>query len=235
MFLVGVAGLVALLLLPMYERAIAGIAALAIVAVVLAGFLAHPRQDVFYVRTTVTIGVPDDVAWQHDCIAVRVEVTRLWLLFVPTFLAVGLLTVAATERAIWDFTFLGRLWEAGPYLLGRALLLIVWGIVSTWVSERWVLHEADAACNANSVQVSAEEVSYSFVDRSGEYYGGHDFAFGLTRPAQLASIVLYKQRKPQRNKIAMACFFHRLIVIGRGLTDLDGATVAAHRPVAVAE
>jgi len=69
---------------------------------------------------------------------------------------------------------------------------------------------------------------YSFQDRFGEYYGGEGFPFALVRSPKLARIVFYRASKPQLNKIASGCLFHRLVIVGRGITDLDEATVVAH-------
>ena len=54
-FGVGIAVLVAALLLPSYESVLAGLTAVGMVAVVVAGFLFRPRKDVFYLRTTLVI------------------------------------------------------------------------------------------------------------------------------------------------------------------------------------
>ena len=55
-FAVGVGVLVAAALLPAYEGLLAGAAAVAIVAVVVFGFLLRPRRDTFYLRTTLDVG-----------------------------------------------------------------------------------------------------------------------------------------------------------------------------------
>jgi hypothetical protein len=233
-FLLGVAALIVVLFLPVYERALAGIGAFLIVAAVVAGFVAHPRRDVYHIKTTTWVATPDDLSREHDCIAVRVEVARFWLLFIPTFLAVSFLVVAATQGLLWNFSLIDRFADGASYVLFfRVLLVVIWGVISTWVSERWILHNADAACSANSVSFRESRVSYSFIDQAGEYYGGEGIAFGLLRPMRpksLASLVFYNQTKPQQNKIAIECLFHRLTIVGRGLTDLDEATVAAHLP-----
>jgi hypothetical protein len=226
-FLLGTIGLAAVLLLSSYERFIAGSGAVAIVAIVLAGFLAHPRREVFIVRTSNWIESPDDVSLEHDCVVVRVEVARLWLLFIPTFLAVSFLVIAATTGTVWNYPLIGSSWTISPYLFGRVLVVVVWGITSTWLSERWTLHQADAGCCAGYADIKGGRVSYSFVDRHGEYYGGEDFAFGLSS-REVANIVLYSDGKPQRNKIGLACLFHRLTIIGHGLADLDEETLASH-------
>ena len=75
-------------------------------------------------------------------------------------------------------------------------------------------------------------VSFSFVDRSGEIYAGEGVGFGLVRPPELARVVLYATRKPELNKIGVCLLFHRLVIIGRGLTDLDKAEAAARRVLA---
>jgi hypothetical protein len=235
-FVVGTGALVAALLLPSYEWAIAGAGALVIVAVVLLGFILRPRKEVFYIRTSV--GVPDIdylVSVEHDRVAVRVELTRLWLLFVPTFGALAFLLVTFANGTTWRFSlwnssFMATFFEAGPYpvfLFCRILLAVVIGLLSTWVSERWVLRDADA-CSADSVSHVAGRLLYSFRNRAGEYYGGEGFPLGLARSRQLATIVLYNVARPDFNKIAICCMFHRLVIVGRGVTDLDEATATAH-------
>lgn len=230
-FVLGVAVLVAGLLLPTYEAILAGLAAIAMVAVVVAGFLLRPRKEVFYLRTTLVVSEPDfPLSVEHDRVAVRVELARLWLLFVPTFAAVAFLIVTSGKRTTWNFSLLDRFWDTASYpiVLGiRAFQVIVVGLLSTWVSERWVLRDAEA-CSADSVSAMAGRLLYSFKDRLGEYYGGEGFPFALVRSPKLARIVFYRACKPELNKIAMACLFHRPVIVGRGLTELDEATVAAH-------
>jgi hypothetical protein len=43
----------------------------------------------------------------------------------------------------------------------------------------------------------------------------------------LASIVFHNSQKPELNKIAMGFLFHRFVILGRGVTDLDKQTAAA--------
>jgi hypothetical protein len=178
---------------------------------------------VFYLRTTLVVSEPDyPLSVEHDCIAVRVELVRLWLLFLPTFAAVAFLLVTFAKGTTWKFSLLDRFWEAGSYpiFLGiRAFQVIVVGLLSTWVCERWVLRDADA-CSAASVSMMASHPSYSFKDRCGEYYGGEGFPFALVRSSQLARIVFYRSSKPQLNKISSGCLFHRLAIVGRGVTGL---------------
>jgi len=230
-FGVGVAVLVAVLLLPSYESVLAGLAAVVMFAVVVAGFLFRPRKDVFYLRTTLVVSEPDyPLAVEHDRVAVRVELARLWLLFLPTFAAVAFLIITSVSGTTWKFRVLDRLLNATatsyPVFYGiRVFLVIVVGLLSTWVSERWVLRDADA-CSADSVSLTAGLLLYSFKNRSQEYYGGEGFPFALVRSAKLARIVFYNVSNPQRSKIAMGCLFHRPVIVGCGLTDLDESTVA---------
>jgi hypothetical protein len=45
----------------------------------------------------------------------------------------------------------------------------------------------------------------------------------------LATIVFDNVHKPEVNKIAMGLLFHRWIILGRGVTDLDKQTTAAQK------
>jgi hypothetical protein len=54
----------------------------------------------------------------------------------------------------------------------------------------------------------------------------------LIGSVELASIVFYDPRKWQRNRIAMGMLFHRIVVLGRGVTDLDADTVKQHSVLA---
>jgi hypothetical protein len=88
------------------------------------------------------------------------------------------------------------------------------------------------ACSARSVSVSNGRVSFAFADRNGVSYGGEALHFGLMRPPALANLVFYAARKPELNQIGSGLLFHRLIIIGRGLTDLDQQTVVARTTLA---
>jgi hypothetical protein len=229
MFVIGVAVLLAALLLPSYEAVLAGVTAVAMLAVIIAGFVLRPRKEVFCLRTTQVLPEPDQlISVEHDLIAVRVELARLWLLFPLTMAAIAFLIITSTRGTTWKFRFLDRFWEMSSYpiLIVRMFLVLVIAILSTWVSERWVLRDAEA-CSADSVSMMAGRLLYSFRDGAGEYYGGEGFPFDLVRSMQLRRIVFYRGSNPQLNKIAMACLFHRVVIVGRGLTDLDSATVAA--------
>jgi hypothetical protein len=68
------------LLFTPYEPLLEGVIALLIVAAAVAGFLMHPRRDVFYVRTSVRlIDVDRNQTLEHDFLAIRVEVVRLFV------------------------------------------------------------------------------------------------------------------------------------------------------------
>jgi len=225
----GTVVLIAALLLPAYEAFLAGFIALAMVGIVVVGFLLRPRKEMFYLRTTLVVSEPDYLLCvEHERVAVRVEVARLWLLFLPTFAAIAFLIVTSAKGTTWNFTLLDKFWDMPyPVLLGlRVFLILVVGLLSTWISERWVLRDAEA-CSADTVSEMAGRFLYSFKDHSGAYYGGEGFPFCLVRSPKLARIVFYRVTKPQLNKIAMACLFHRVVIAARGLTDLDGATVSA--------
>jgi hypothetical protein len=101
----------ALLFTP-YEAALEGVIAVVVVMAVLAGFLMHPRREVFYVRTALPVIDPDRNKFlEHDFLAVRVELVRLWLLFVPTVLAVASLVFFAAGGSM-QFSFLNWLFSS---------------------------------------------------------------------------------------------------------------------------
>ena len=229
----GLAMLTAIFLTTPYESVLEVVLAVAFVAAVVVGFLLHPRRDVFYVRTTIGIRDTDRrPILEHDYLAVKVEVTRLWLLFLPTLLAVGFLVVSAANGSLWKFSFLNRIVSSkyAPFALVTWHLPSVFVLVllSSWISERWVMRDAEA-CSARSYSVTHRSVAYLFMGERGEYYGGHCYYFGLVRPMQLATIVFHNARKPELNKIAMGFLFHRMVILGRGVTELDKQTVKAQR------
>ena len=231
--LVGTLGALALYSFHAYESALAGVAAIATVAAVIVGFCLRPSKEVFYLRTTVRVPDPDyAVSVEHDRVAVRVELARLWLLFIATFTSVAFLLVTFASGTTWKVSLFDSSlvdWIIGPYpvlLFFRLLVIAVFGLLTAWVTERWVLRDA-SACTAATLSRCQNRIAYSFKDPSGEYYGGEGFPFGATRSPILRTIVLYRTDKPHLNKIAMCCLFHRLVIQGRGLTDLDEATVAA--------
>jgi hypothetical protein len=233
-FAVGTLAALVLFSVHAYESVLAALAAVGLLAAVVVGFCVRPRNEVFYLRTTIRVYDPDyAVAVEHDRIAVRVELTRLWLLFIPTFAAIAFLLVTAASGTTWNVSVFGSLrvgWlDMGPYpvlMFFRMLVVGVFGLLSGWITERWVLRDA-SACSAGSVQSLGHRIIYSFQDPSGGYYGGEGFPFASMRSPDLGTIVFYSTLKPELSKIAMCCLFHRPVMIGRGLTDLDEATVAS--------
>ena len=217
--------LAAVLLLSPYEAWLEGAVALVIVGTVVVGFLMHPRKEIFYVRTSIqVIDRNRNPFLEHDFLAVKVELARLWLLFLPTFLAVAFLVFFAaggpTKFSYTNWIFSSRyafitmqFWHFPPLL---ALVLLL-----AWVGERRVMRDAEA-CSARSYSISRARsgwfgrVSYLFMGEHGEYYGGDCMWFGLIQTHELATIVFHNVRKPELNKIAMGFLFHRLIVWGVG-------------------
>jgi len=237
--------LAGVLLFTPYEAVLEGVIAVVMVTAVLAGFLMHPRRDVFYVRTALTIIAPDrNKLLEHDLLAVRVELVRLWLLFVPTVLAVASLVFFAAGGPS-QFSFLNSLFSSQYAPIAVLILqyppLFVFLLIAAWVAERRVLRDAEA-CSARSYSISraqigqAGRVSYLFMGEHGEYYGGYCYCLylGLVQPHELATIVFHNVRNPGLNKIAMGFLFHRLAVLGRGVADLDKQTGAAQTALAEA-
>lgn len=237
----GVVILAGVLLFSPYEAFFEGLIAFAMFGGVVVGFLMYPRREVFYVRTTVRSIRPDrNQALEHDFLAVRVELARLWLLFVPTFLAVAFLVFFAaggpTRFSFLNWIFLSRFAFIAPTLcLYPSLLVLV--LLYAWNGERRVMRDAEA-CAARSVTFSSSavgrigRVSYLFMGEQGEYYAGDCMYFGSIYPSEVRTVVLHNVRKPELNKIAMGFLFHRLIVLGRGVTDMDEQTAASQRVLA---
>jgi hypothetical protein len=240
-FLIGIMGAAALFSIHAYESTLAGIGAVAIILAVVVGFCLQPRKEVFVLRTTTKVPDPDyPVTVEHDQIAVRVELARLWLLFIPTFAAVTFLMMTYMNGTMWrislsDSSLVDWL-DLGPYpilLFFRFLVVVVLVLLTAWISERWVVRDA-SVCSADFLSRYKKRIMYGFKDPFGEYFGGEGIPFGATQSQRLRTIVLYRTGKPHFNKIAMCCIFHRLVIIGRGLTDLDEATVASNSSVSKA-
>ena len=236
-----VAILAAVLLFTPYEAFLEGIIAVVILAATVVGFAMHPRRDVFYVRTSVRVLVPDGSrAIEKDLLAVRVEVARLWLLFAPTFLAVAFLVFFASGGPT-KFSFLNWIFTSRQAYLAFIVCqyppLLVLLLLSEWIAERRVMRDAEA-CSARSFSIFPTpagrfgRVSYLFMGEHGEYYGGECPYFKLIHSRELASIVFHNVRTPELNRIAMGFLFHRLIVLGRGVTDLDKETAAVQAVLA---
>jgi hypothetical protein len=237
--------LAGVLLFTPYEAVLEGVIAAVMVMAVLIGFLMHPRRDVFYVRPALPVIAPDRNKFvEHDLLAVRVELVRLWLLFVPTVLAVASLVFFAAGGPA-QFSFLNSLFSSQYAPVAILILqyppLLVFLLTAAWIDERRVLRDAEA-CSARSYSISRAQVgrtgrvSYLFMGEHGEYYGGYCYCLhlGLVQPQELARIVFHNVRKPGLNKIAMGFLFHRLVVLGRGVTDIDKQTEAAQTALAEA-
>jgi hypothetical protein len=138
--LLGVAALAAVLLFGAYEAFLETAIAFVIVAAVVVGFLLYPRTEVFYVRTAVPLVRPDrNWALEHDMLAVRVEVARLWLLFVPTFLAVASLMFfiagGPTKFSPLNWLLASR-FAFVVNLIGIYPPLLVLVLLSAWIGEK---------------------------------------------------------------------------------------------------
>jgi hypothetical protein len=172
---------------------------------------------------------PDDeesLRISHDMLAVRVDLARLWILFVPTFVAVAFLTYSAAVGRTWDFSLLEILSTIGgaAYLLLRAAGFLALAVIAAWIAERSILRNADA-CSATPNMVDDSTLRYHFIDEAGDYYGGEGIPFFRVRPPELASMVFYNLSKPHLNRLTTSFVFHKFTVIAHGLTDLDDATV----------
>lgn len=153
----------------------------------------------------------------------------------PPFLALAFLVISSADGILWKFSFLNKIFSTRYAFIALYMShwapLIVLILLWAWLRERWVMRDAEA-CSATSFSVTGRRASYSFRGERGEYYGGDCVYVGLVQPLQLATVVFYNGRKPELNKIAMGLLFHRLTILGRGVTDLDKQTLAAQTALA---
>jgi hypothetical protein len=221
------------------EGVLEGTIALGLVAAAIAGFSFHPSKEVYYVRTSRHLYDSNgEEQIEFDFIAVRVELVRLWLLFLPTIFAVTFLVFSAANGVLWNFSVLNWIFDspfAAVMFYGvqaiHGLVVFVIVMLQAWVSERWVLRNAEAS-GTNSIRRRQWGVTYAFLDERGSLYGGDCMDFHIVRPSELSTIVFYNRHDPDVNKIAMAFLFHRLVVLGRGVTDLNMQTVEAQKALA---
>ena len=229
-FVVGTAILIAALLFPVFQSSLPAAVAVGLIVVVLFGFLLRPRKEAFILKTTVSFfDALGRRCIQNDQIAVKIELIRLWMLFIPTFAAVAFLIAQSVHESRWALDLLDDLPSNALLLMliwraGIILCVFVVAIISTWISERWVLRDANA-CSARSYSVYAGRINYAFLDPKGEFYGGDGVLLGGKQPLQLATIVLYRVDRPEFNKLGMGCMFHKLVIVGHGVNDLDKETV----------
>lgn len=230
--IVGLMALMAVLSLNAYERFLAGIAAIFIVAAVITGFCIPPKSEVVYVWLTYyarDLSEPEMLNITKQALAVRVELARLWLLFVPTFIAVAFLLASIARGTTWKFSIIQSSEVAGVWFLYllRFFVFAVSAMLTAWLLERWILRDAEGSLVKSVTPYSATRV-YSFVDSAGEYHGGESSLFARPRERELRDVVFYRREYPRFNKLSWGFVFHRFAVIGRGLTDLDAETARAH-------
>jgi uncharacterized membrane protein YphA (DoxX/SURF4 family) len=142
--LLGVLILAAAFLFTPYEAILEGILAIILVAAVVLGFTLYPRRDVFHLRTTLTVATPDgNLVLEHDYLAVKVQLVRLWLLFLPTLLAVMFFSFVCMihlpnllphlkERLFWTIPLRDAVFGAGALALAGALRKGADGRGSNW-------------------------------------------------------------------------------------------------------
>jgi hypothetical protein len=231
----------AALLFTPYEAFLEGVIAFAIVAAVIVGFLIYPLREIYYVRTVVRLVDPDGRQdLERDFLAVRVELVRLWLLFLPTALSVIVLVFFAASGPAkvsylnWVFSS-PYAYVVFPFCQFPPLLVFI--MLIAWIEERRVMRDAEA-CSATSFSIYRARVgwfgrvSYAFKSEHGEYYGGDCLYFGFPHSRELATTVFHNVRTPELNKIVMGFLFHRLVILGRGVTDIDQQTAAARSAMA---
>src|SRR5438445_9435165 len=107
----GTAVLIAALLLPAYEAFLAGLGALAMVGIVLFGFVLRPHKDTFYLRTTLVVAEPaHPLCVEHERVALRGQGARRWLLLLPTFATIAVMIFTTSKTTTLNITPLDWVW-----------------------------------------------------------------------------------------------------------------------------
>jgi hypothetical protein len=97
------------------------------------GFMGNMRP------TRVSQALEEGIAYlssEHERLAVKVEVARLWLLFLPTSLAVAFQVLTAAHGTLWQIGMFD--WIENRYALlifNRTLLVFIVGALSIWIPE----------------------------------------------------------------------------------------------------
>jgi len=208
-FLVGLYVLAISFLFTPVESILEGSIALVLVAAAIVGFSLHPGKEVYYVRTKrFVFDSNGEVQAESDFIAVKVELVRLWVLFIPTILAVAFLVFSSANGILWNFSVMNWVFDS-PFAtvmfqgvtVIHGLVVFVIVMLQAWISERWVLRNAEASCT-DSFRRRQWGVTYAFLDERGSLYGGDAWTFTSFRPVscrELFSTIL-KIQIPTRSR-----------------------------------
>jgi hypothetical protein len=232
-FAIGTAMLCLVLLLFPLMAYIAVFVAMVMVATVIVGFLLVPDRDSWIVWVTqysFAEGEDDDidVFFTQEPIAIQAYVTRLWILYIPTIMAVGFLMFVAA-RDIWSFD-ITTYFSPESFFAARVGVGVVWFLLAGWLYERWLLRRAAAASTREEREGHDYFTAYYFVVER-EYHGGLSFPlFSYYDEPALAQVVMYRRTNPSSNRLVRAFLFHGFKVIGRGVQDLDVRLQYATQP-----
>jgi hypothetical protein len=127
-------------------------------------------KDVYYLKTrTLRWRFGQAPTSEHDYVAIRLELVRLWLLFIPTMFAVGFLVISSARGKFAAASFLNRL--AGTSILYPASLslaqllaylsIVVAMILFFWVSERRALRNVEACSAAHHARRGWTAISFA--------------------------------------------------------------------------
>jgi hypothetical protein len=234
---IGFLGLYVWLLQTIFAPYVPALIAAAMVAAVVVGFCFHPDRDswtVWISEYRLVEGADDldlDLLSTKDVLSFRVNLRRLWLLFIPTLCAVAFLVLRAA-RGRWHIEILDGLIVMFPFFGVMWFgLATVWFLLSGWVFERWLLRRADAC--EGEIHTNG---TYHFVVNE-EYFGGRDLRIGRftlggyasSGGALLSGVVLFRRKDPRHNRRIPSFIFHRFDIVGRGIEDLERARQRGER------
>jgi hypothetical protein len=229
--ILGLIGLAVVLLGRYWAPFIPAALAIALLGAATAGFVLQPDRDSWIVwvddyHLLEGEGENVDLVVTKDAMKLRPSLCRLWVLFLPTMLGVGVLMgMYATGAWKTDLLGWGSLFPYGIML--NSFGVVIWIAISSWVAERWLLKRAEAVyCSG-----MADSGAYHFTV-NGEYYGGYARLRLAASEPMVWNIVMFRRNRPSVNRLVRSFIFHRFDIIGRGIEDLENARLMGQQVAA---
>ncbi len=212
-FLSGVGGLIALLLVFTYPREAVLVCTSALGLLVIAGFCIPVPRWIFSVRGA-SQGFDEDRLDGKPfpaLVAFEAEVRNLWLLIVSPLYAMGVAAIAIGHydqripESIWRgfANFLGI--KVGQWVTAAAVFFAWW-----WFQERLLLRNAAAGTGFSPVSMGEHGISYQYYDDQGERRAGTSFAW--TTVTSLFPVFMHA-KNPDFSKPGFGFLFHRFAEI----------------------
>jgi hypothetical protein len=208
-FVTGVGGLFALLLVFTYPRESVLVCASGLALLVLLGFcIPVPRW------------IASGQSGLHDSrdgrprinpfpslTVFETEIRNLWILILSPLYAMGVAAIAIGHGekylpdALWSgFTSVFSI-KAGQWITAAAVYFAWW-----WLQERWLLRKAEAVIGFSAAEMGGHGVSYQYLDGDGERRAGTAYVWGTIT----SSFPVFMHTKdPDFSKPGFGFLFHR--------------------------